>query len=208
MIALEELQHDALGEIFNIGVGRAAASLSTIVNETVDLAVPAISLCTQSEMRALLSERHFDKVSAVSQHFSGPFEATTMLLFPEAHALEIVRLMIGSADLTPEEISEYEQESLCEIGNIILNACISSLADNFGVEIMGGLPTHHFGTPQNLILCGHDPSHGDPMVLLLKVSMSIKNSSIEGHILFLMSVESLSALIHCLDGYLRAQGLC
>jgi chemotaxis protein CheY-P-specific phosphatase CheC len=32
---LNELQRDALGEIFNIGVGRAASSLSQIVNDTV-----------------------------------------------------------------------------------------------------------------------------------------------------------------------------
>jgi chemotaxis protein CheC len=33
MTQLTELQCDALGEIFNIGVGRAASSLSQIVNE-------------------------------------------------------------------------------------------------------------------------------------------------------------------------------
>ena len=207
MIALDELQQDALSEIFNIGVGRAASSLSQIVNEVIHLAVPAVTVCKLNDLRDMLVGRDSDKVSAVSQHFSGPFDATAMLVFPETHALEIVRMMIGSEEFSAEEVSEYEQESLCEIGNIVLNACISALADNFAAEIHGGLPSHHFSTPLTLIQFGLEAVTNDPLVLLLKVCMSISQRSIEGHILFLMSVESLSALVACLDGYLRAHGL-
>ena len=41
MQVLNELQLDALGEIFNIGVGRAASSLSLIVNDAVQLTAPS-----------------------------------------------------------------------------------------------------------------------------------------------------------------------
>ena len=37
---LSELENDLLGELFNIGVGRAANSLSQMVNQEVTLSVP------------------------------------------------------------------------------------------------------------------------------------------------------------------------
>jgi chemotaxis protein CheC len=207
MIELTELQRDALGEIFNIGVGRAASGLSQMVNETVKLSAPSVTVCAIDDVGRILIGTEFDEVSAVSQEFHGPFETVAMLVFPESQALEIVRMMIGSSELSAEEISEYEQESMCEIGNIILNACISALADNFGVVISGGLPVHHFRNPEKLILFGLNGEQTDSYVLLLKVSMSISKKCINGHIVFLMSIKSLSTLLGYVDRYLNAQGL-
>ena len=41
-IALEELERDALTELVNIGVSRAAVSLRTMVGEQVFLSVPSL----------------------------------------------------------------------------------------------------------------------------------------------------------------------
>jgi len=207
LLELTELRRDALGEIFNIGVGRAASSLSLVVKEAVDLTAPSVAVCAPEDAYKTLLGTEFSHLSAVSQEFSGPFETVAMLVFPESHALEIVRLMIGANDFSPEEISEYEQEAMCEIGNIILNACISALADNFGVEISGGLPIHRFGTPEKLVRDSLHNNHETPLLLLLKVSMSIKQKSIDGHIVFLMSISSLKSLLQHVDHYLGEQGL-
>jgi chemotaxis protein CheC len=48
MVRLTELEHDALVELFNIGVGQAASAMSEIVNETVTMSVPAISFLTRA----------------------------------------------------------------------------------------------------------------------------------------------------------------
>ena len=50
--------------------------------------------------------------------FFWPFDAQALLLFTESHALEIVRDMMGS-QMGIEEIAEFEQEAMCELGNII-----------------------------------------------------------------------------------------
>jgi chemotaxis protein CheC len=128
MTQLTELQCDALGEIFNIGVGRAASSLSQIVNDEVLLSAPAVLVVPREKAAELLLGKEFRQFSSVSQNFSGPFDAQAMLIFPEVNALEIVRLMVGP-HMSIEELSEFEQEAMCEVGNIILNACMSSLAD-------------------------------------------------------------------------------
>lgn len=199
---LNELQRDALGEIFNIGVGRAASSLSQIVNDTVLLSAPEVTLVRREDASKVLLGSEFRQFSTVSQNFSGAFDAEAMLIFPESNALEIVRLMVGP-HMSIEELSEFEQEAMCEVGNIILNACMSALADLFHIALHGTLPVHRFGDTESLAFLGGD----DQMVLVLQVDMTISQQRVQGHILFLLSVVSMRSMLDCLDAYLRENGL-
>ena len=200
---LNELQRDALGEIFNIGVGRAASSLSQIVNDTVLLSAPEVTLVHREDAAKVLLGSEFRQFSTVSQHFTGAFDAEAMLVFPESNALEIVRLMVGP-HMSVEELSEFEQEAMCEVGNIILNACMSALADLFHLSLNGTLPVHRFGDTESLtFLAGGQ----EQMVLVLQVDMTISQQRVQGHTLFLLSVVSMQSLLDCLDIYLREQGL-
>jgi chemotaxis protein CheC len=201
-MALNELQRDALGEIFNIGVGRAASSLSQIVNDTVLLSAPEVTLVRREDASKVLLGSEFRQFSTVSQNFSGAFDAEAMLIFPESNALEIVRLMVGP-HMSIEELSEFEQEAMCEVGNIILNACMSALADLFHIALNGTLPVHRFGDTESLAFLGGD----DQMVLVLQVDMTISQQRVQGHILFLLSVVSMRSMLDCLDAYLRENGL-
>ena len=203
MIDLSELQRDALSEMFNIGVGRAAASLSQIVQEEILLSAPMVRLLTSEQAAEELGHAEFTNYSTVTQAFRGPFDAHALLIFPETRALQIVSLMIGQ-HISPEELSEYEQETMCEIGNIILNACISALADLFHTEFDSTLPVHHYGNYQSIKLSDDaDRTH----LLLIQVDLIISKQQLQGHILFLMSVNSLHALLDCVNRYLQEQGI-
>ena len=205
MIELNELQRDALAEIFNIGVGRAAAGLSLIVNDEVRLSAPMISLMRVSELQEALVGGNFQNFSTVSQRFSGLLSAKAMLIFPEKNALTIVSHMLGET-VSPSELSEYEQEAMCEVGNIILNACLSALADMFEISLEGSLPEHQFCNSESIQFA--DQVEDDQgAVLVLRVLMSISQQEIEGHIVFALSVDSLNSLLDCLNQYLRSQGL-
>ncbi len=203
MVELSELQRDALGEIFNIGVGRAASSLSQIVNDEVLLSAPSVQLVQGKEASRLLLGTELRQLSTVSQTFSGPFNAEATLVFPETNALEIVRLMVGP-HMSVEELSEFEQEAMCEVGNIILNACMSSLADIFHISFDSTLPLHRFGNAETMHIVHNDDER---VVLVLQVDMVISQQRIQGHILFLLSVSSMCNLFSCLDQYLKNQGL-
>jgi chemotaxis protein CheC len=200
---LSDLQRDALGELFNLGVGRAAYSLSQMVRDEIELSAPVVNLVRTEEVSTILLGSEFRELSMVTIDFTGPFDARSVLLFPERNALAIVSHMLDP-DLTPEELSEFEQEAMCEIGNIILNACISALADEFDVQFQGGLPMHHFTDSHSLPLFGH----GDAScILVLQINLTMRQEHIQGHLLFLLSVTSLQALIDCVDAYLARHGM-
>lgn len=203
MIHLSELQLDALGELFNIGVGRAADSLSQIVNDEVKLSAPSISLLRAANVATNLLASEFRRFSTVSLDFSGPFEARSMLIFPERNALVIVANMLEE-NLSPEELAEFEQEAMCEVGNIILNACISALADLFEVEFHGGLPRHHY--IDNSLISVFNVGE-DEMVLILEIDLMVSQQRVEGDMLFLLGVNSLAELVKHLDNYLIKQGM-
>lgn len=203
MSELTEMQRDALGELFNLGVGRAANSLSLMVRDEVELSAPVVNLVAPAEVAATLMGSEFKELSMVIMDFSGPFDAKAILLFPERNALAIVSHMLDP-DMTPEEMSEFEQEAMCEIGNVILNACVSSLADEFAVEFHGGLPEHHYSDTDSLPL--FDDS-ADQVVLLLQIQLAMRQERVQGQLLFLLSVSSLNALLECVDGYLARLGL-
>lgn len=203
MTQLTELQCDALGEIFNIGVGRAASSLSQIVNDEVLLSAPAVMVVPREKAAELLLGNEFRQFSSVTQNFSGPFDAQAMLIFSEVNALEIVRLMVGP-HMSIEELSEFEQEAMCEVGNIILNACMSSLADLLLISFDSTLPEHRFGDSNTIEIGQGDEDH---MVVLLQVDMTISQQCIKGHILFLLSITSMCNLLSNLNQYLKDKGL-
>jgi len=200
MKALTDLHIDALSEVFNIGAGRAAASLSDIVGEEVKLSVPQVEICSTTEISAKTTMMGTDRFGAVHQTFSGSFEADAILLFTEEHALEIVRDMMGS-QISLEDLPEFEQEAMCELGNIILNACLSAMADVLNIPLNCSLPDYTVASTEEIFrrVC-EDP--GQPFVMLLHIDLAIEKRHSEGHLIFLMSSTSLEDLIAQIERYL------
>ena len=117
---LTDIEQDALAEIANMGVSRAANSLRQMVGEEVLLSVPAVKIVTRQAASKLVERNDATKLVAVQQSFEGPFAGRALLIFPEAQSLELVRAIVGD-EHSLEDVIDLEQEALAETGNIILN---------------------------------------------------------------------------------------
>ncbi|MCJ8296291.1 MAG: chemotaxis protein CheC, partial [Colwellia sp.] len=62
---LTPLEIDALTEIFNIGIGRAANSLNKMVSQTVDLTIPEIEILPNKHAKQKLDLDTTMEISAV-----------------------------------------------------------------------------------------------------------------------------------------------
>ena len=200
MVNLSELENDALVEIFNIGVGHAAAAMSEIVNEEVTMSVPSITFLNRADAAALLgSKRDGDRICGVSQHYDGAFATEAILMFPEDKSLEIVRLMVG--DSVPlQELTEMEQEAMSEIGNIILNSCVGTLANIFSQELSGSLPQYHVGTSEEILTASGGGA--DTVVLMLHIDFILEKHQIHGYVAFILDLTALHDLQDQVDLYL------
>ncbi len=206
MLNLSELENDALVEIFNIGVGQAAASMGAIVNEAVRMSVPSISFIARVEAARLLGRNEGvpDRICGVSQRFQGAFDTQAILMFPEDKSLEIVRLMVGEA-MPLKELTEMEQEAMCEIGNIMLNSCVGTLANIFQRELQGSLPQYHLGTSNEILSAtGSEPG---AVVLMLHIDFVLEKHQIHGYVAFVLDISALHDLKEQINLYIaRAMG--
>ena len=200
MINLSELENDALVEIFNIGVGHAAAAMSEIVNEEVTMSVPSITFLNRADAAALLgSKKDGERICGVSQHYDGAFATEAILMFPEDKSLEIVRLMVGDA-MPLQELTEMEQEAMSEIGNIILNSCVGTLANLFDSELHGSLPLYHVGTSMEILSAFGGQE--DAVVLMLHIDFVLAKHQIHGYVAFVLDLSALHDLKEQVSRYL------
>jgi chemotaxis protein CheC len=183
---LTPLEIDALTEIFNIGIGRAAHSLNQMVSQTVDLTIPEIEILPNKEAKQKLDFDTEMEISAVTQRFSGDFQGQALLMFSKENGLQLVGLLLGNK-IPIEDLSELEQDSLVEIGNVILNACFGTVINFLQSSISIEMPEFIQGNINKIFTYSSD----NDWSLYIKVKFSLPSQQIAGHISFIMDITSL-----------------
>ncbi len=187
---LTDLELDALTEVFNMGVGQAADALSQLAGEPVELSIPLVQLLPKQEVVRQLANDDDRRVSAVRQSFQGDIVTDAILMFPAEQSLQLVQIMVGGT-VPLEDLGEMEQEALSEIGNILLNAVVASVADNLDIALDGSLPEVELGILSDVLLSGQDIT--EPL-LSLQVRFAMASRRIEGHLAFLLDMRSTGLL--------------
>ena len=198
---LNELQIDALTELVNLGISQAAKSLAEMVGQQVTLSVPKVALVSRAEAVRILGERESKTLVAVHQIFEGDITGRALLMFPEAKSLELVRAVIGG-DLSVEEIIELEQEALAETGNVILNGCLSTMANLLERNLRISLPEILHGESSEFFNLAPPPEPGDT-VMFIYINFDIQHRDIEGYIAMMMDMPSLAAMKTLLDEFIE-----
>lgn len=191
-VRLDDLEIDALTELVNIGVSRAATSLRDMVGEEVTLAVPNVKLLEREQAIKVLSEQSSTRLVAVHQVFEGDVTGRALLIFPEPKSLELVRAVTGG-DLSLEDIMDLEHEALAETGNVILNGCLSTMANLLQRSLKMSLPEVLRGEGREFFSLAPPPYAGD-VVLFLYINFHVRQRDIQGYIAMLMDMPSLEAL--------------
>ncbi|MCB6183997.1 chemotaxis protein CheC [Leeia sp. TBRC 13508] len=194
--SFSELQLDALAETFNLSLGEAAAVFSEMVSETIELSVPTVKILHRDELIAEVGHagpvNSSGRLCGINQHFEAGelFSTDTMLVFPEKGSLEIVRRMLGDTT-SVDQITELEQDALAEIGNIIINSCMSSLANLFHSTIEGTLPVVETNEAVTLF----NNHIANDLILVAKIGMTMSTQDISGYMLFIMDVNSVKGFM-------------
>jgi len=203
-VALSELQLDALTELVNLGVSRAAGNLAVMVREEVVLTVPKVALMSRVDAIRTLGARDSRQLVAVHQTFEGEIVGRAFLIFPEENSLDLVRSLVHS-ELSNEEIIELEQEALAETGNVILNSCLATIANSLESRLKISLPEVLRGESTQFFNLPPPPVAGST-VLFVYINFAVRRRNIEGFIAMLMDLPSLAALRDLLDGLIRRTG--
>ena len=190
---LSELEQDALAELSNVAMARAANSLRQMVNHQVELSVPSVEIVSKEAATQLISKPTNATLVAIRQDFTGAFSGRALLIFPESSSLELVRVVVGS-QLPLEDIVNLEDEALAETGNIILNSWVATIANLLKSGLKMSLPTVVRGDSSQMFKSDESQS----LVLFLHIKFEISTKEIRGYVALLMdipSVEELRSLI-------------
>jgi chemotaxis protein CheC len=199
--ALSDLQRDALTEVVNIGVSRAAVSLRKMVGEQIIMSVPSLELISRTSAAKLIRERESDQLVAVSQDFEGAFSGRALLIFPATSSLSLVRAVAGAA-VAEEDIGPMEDEALAETGNIVLNGCLASMANMLKQRFSLSLPQVIRGDGRLLFDAPANRSAPSGMVLFLYINFTLSDRAIRGYIAMMMDLPSLAVLRNMVDEFI------
>lgn len=193
-------QHDALTEILNIAIGRAANSLNQMVKEEIVLSIPEISFLGQDEAVAVYQDLVQGHVSAIKQRFESSFSGDALLIFPERQSLTLVQHILG--DLVDKaRMTELELETMSEVGNVVLNACLSSLADQLHISINSSLPEYVLKPLQSIFRDSLRDMPNEVHILIVKVNFRTQRDDISGYIMLIVDILSANTFLNEVDAY-------
>lgn len=127
---------DAFQEIFNIGMGRAAKALSKLVYETVKLSVPKLEILEPHHLAGYIADQFQDEIACVRQGFAGTTDGTAFLLLSANSGRSLVDALVKDRKEPPEglDLGDLERGLLTEVGNILINSLVGTLANTLGIE--------------------------------------------------------------------------
>jgi len=198
-VTLTELQLDALTELVNLGVSSAATNLSELVREEVVLSVPKAVVVTREQAIANLREHDAKRLVGIHQDFEGDIRGRALLIFPEARSMELIRALVG-VELSLDDIIELEQEALAETGNVLLNGCLSTMANSLQRNLKISLPEVIHGEGSDFFR-HHSAAH--ETVLFIYINFLVKQRDIQGFLAMILDLPSLVMLQKLLDAYIE-----
>jgi len=200
MITLTDDERDAVTELLNIGVGRAAAAFSRMIGEEIRMSVPSIEVCGGVDAAALLRERLPGALGGVVQTFDGLFNGVAALIFPERQSLQIVRTILNRGDYPLEEISELERETFLEIGNIVLNHCLGTVSNTLGLGCRSSLPRALFDGEEGVFVANGLNTEG--LVLFLHITFAVQSIDARGYLAFLLDMDGAGVFLAHVQDYI------
>ncbi|RQS31541.1 chemotaxis protein [Burkholderia sp. Bp8992] len=198
-------QRDALQEIANLAMGRAAARLALLLGRFIELSVPRVRVVKAADAGNALREMTgiHDNVTAVRQGFRSDIKGEAIVLCRTsgvARLMSVVDRTFGDGVYggmaTPDEL-------VFDVANVLMGACVASILDELGRKPV-------FFPPG---LLGANVSFDDVFepnalawsdALLLEVNFGLEDHTFRAHFVMLMAEDSIRLMGDALDALLSA----
>lgn len=131
-IYLTELEKDALGEIGNISLGSSATTLSTLLNQKVEITTPSVSVVRKTGLK---EEFPFEHVKLQVNYMEG-FTGENIFLMKAEDAAIISDIMLGGDGSSPKEVlTEIELSAVQEAMNQMMGSSATSMSTVFNKRV-------------------------------------------------------------------------
>ena len=190
---LNAFETDALTELFNIGLHRAAASLSELTGQRVLVDLPRLWVCTLEDLQPRLLELVEGDLATVHQVFRGEVSGDAVLLLEYEKAALLAQLMTGGDVALGGILDQSAREVLAEVGNIVLGACLSAFGNVLQVAVSFSVPRLHVESLQGLLRSLLIDEQTDVHYALLAATrFRLSRLEVGGYLVVVLGVNSLT----------------
>jgi chemotaxis protein CheC len=204
--ALSDEERDILQEVMNIAFGSAAADLAEVIDIYVVLSVPTIRVMQTIDLPEYIRSevKSYDKVSIVEQSFIAKFKGVALLIFPSGIGRALLGILNRDNENTLESdpVEALEQEALMEVGNILVGACVSKVAELLGDVVIYSPPRVIIeNLSQDAI--SSDLFGSDNTAIILQTVFHFNGADISGLLFLICSNESVGWLRQALNEFVK-----
>jgi chemotaxis protein CheC len=197
-VNLDHLDRDALTELFNIGLHRAASSLSELTGQRILVDLPRLWICPIEETHARLVEFLNGDLATVHQVFRGSVTGDAVLVLDYASAARLTALMTEGDAALGGRLDQSAREVLAEIGNVILSSCLSSFGDMLQVSVAFSVPRMHVESLEGLLRSLQVEGEERNYALLAATRFRLTEGEVGGYLMIAVGTSSLSRIARAL----------
>ncbi len=200
----EELE--ILQEVMNIAFGQATSDLAELIDIYVVLSVPKIKLIPAEKLTDYIEEtiEDYKKTSVVSQSYWGKFKGNALLIFPFGAGRELITMLDPESGepASGDHLNALEKETLIEVGNILIGACIGKLTELLKDHVTYSPPMviNHNSSESSLFENIIKPDHS---AITMNTIFSFEGRDINGYLFLVNDPESIKWLKMALHTFME-----
>ena len=198
MNGVPPFDHDALTELFNIGLHRAAASLSELTSQRILVDMPRLWVCPIEETHARLVELLDGDLATVHQIFRGNVTGDAVLVLEYESATRLAALMTDGGVALGGRLDQSAREVLAEVGNVILSSCMSAFGDMLHVSVSFSVPRIHVESLEGLLRSLQVDNEDLHYALLVATRFRLTEGEVGGYLLIAIGMTSLALITRAL----------
>ncbi len=203
---LSEEELEILQEVMNIAFGQATSDLAELIDIYVVLNVPRVKLIQAEYLPEYIQEtiKDFKTTSIVAQSYCGKFKGNALLIFPLGAGRELITMLDPESkeSASSDELNILENETLIEVGNILIGACIGKLTEMLNDHVAYSPPRviYHDSSESSLFENIITPNHS---AITMNTVFSFEGQNINGFLFLIADPESLKWLKMALHTFME-----
>jgi chemotaxis protein CheC len=197
-VTTDALDEDALTELFNIGLHRAAASLSELTSQRIIVDLPRLWICPIDEMQQRLVELLEGDLATVHQIFRGNVTGDAVLVLEYDAATRLANLLTNGNVAIGGRLDQSAREVLAEVGNMILSSCLSAFGDMLHVTVTFSVPRIRIESLEGLLRSLAVENADLHFALLAATRFRLTEGEVGGYLIVALGVSSLSLISRAL----------
>ncbi|NUQ19722.1 MAG: chemotaxis protein CheC [Gemmatimonadaceae bacterium] len=194
----QPLDTDALTELFNIGLHRAAASLSELTGQRILVDLPRLWVCPMDEMHGRLIGLLDGDLATVHQIFKGSVTGDAVLVLQYDSATRLAGLMTDGNVALGGRLDQSAREVLAEVGNVILSSCLSAFGDMLHVSVSFSVPRIHVESLEGLLSSLVVDNEDLRFALIAATRFRLTEGEVGGYLIVAVGMTSLALITRAL----------